>query len=509
MEPTKEIIIIGAGIAGLAAGCYAQMNGFRSRIFELHTLPGGLCTSWERKGYIFDGSIHYLFGSASDQPFNRIWQELGVANRAFINHEELMRVVGSEGQTLIVHADPDRLEEHMKAHSPRDAHIIDQLTAGVRTFMDFDLEMLQAKPKSIMSAAELANLGRSLLPYTLPLARFGRLTAREYAERFTSPFLRRAIVPMFGWPDIPVMVGMFLLAYTAAGNAGFPVGGSLAFARDLEKRYLDLGGTIHYKSQVEKILVKHDRAVGVRLYDDSEHRADWIISAADGRGTIFHMLDGKYVDREIKRTYDGRLPIHTQMQVSLGVDMDFSREPHWTVYLQDEPLLIAGENHNQFGLKHYAFDRTLAPPGKSAVIVAIDSNYGYWQRIYGRRLYDMEQRQVAEVVLDKLETLYPGIRSHIEVKDVATPLSYERYTGSWMGSTCGWLLTDKSMMMMVRGMNKTLPGLRNFVMAGQWVEPGGSVPVVALSGRNAIQLICAADERPFETACPVAAGTAA
>jgi phytoene dehydrogenase-like protein len=70
----KSIIIIGAGVAGLAAGCYAQMNGYRSQIFELHDIPGGLCTAWERKGYLVDGCIHYLFGSAPGQPFNQVWQ---------------------------------------------------------------------------------------------------------------------------------------------------------------------------------------------------------------------------------------------------------------------------------------------------------------------------------------------------------------------------------------------------------------------------------------------------
>ncbi|MCA9968271.1 MAG: NAD(P)-binding protein, partial [Anaerolineales bacterium] len=50
MSDDKKILIIGAGIAGLAAGCFAQMNGYQSEIFELHDLPGGLCTAWERKG---------------------------------------------------------------------------------------------------------------------------------------------------------------------------------------------------------------------------------------------------------------------------------------------------------------------------------------------------------------------------------------------------------------------------------------------------------------------------
>jgi phytoene dehydrogenase-like protein len=54
----KSIIIIGAGIAGLSAGCYGQMNGYKTQIFEIHDKPGGVCTAWERKGYTFDGCLH-------------------------------------------------------------------------------------------------------------------------------------------------------------------------------------------------------------------------------------------------------------------------------------------------------------------------------------------------------------------------------------------------------------------------------------------------------------------
>ena len=71
----------------------------------------------------------------------------------------------------------------------------------------------------------------------------------------------------------------------------------------------------------------------------------------------------------------------------------------------------------------------------------------------------------------------------------------------WM-HTCGWLLTTETMRMMLLGMDKTLPGLKNFYLAGQWVEPGGSLPLSAMSGRNAIQLICHADGCPFVTSTP-------
>ena len=73
----KSVIIIGAGIAGLSAGCYLQMNGYRTQIFELHDKPGGLCASWKRNGYTIDGCIHWLLGARPGIDFYRFWEELG------------------------------------------------------------------------------------------------------------------------------------------------------------------------------------------------------------------------------------------------------------------------------------------------------------------------------------------------------------------------------------------------------------------------------------------------
>lgn len=499
----KSLIIIGAGIAGLAAGCYAQMNGYRSQIFELHDLPGGLCTAWERKDYVFDGCIHYLFGSGAGQPFHQMWQELGaVQGRAMINHEELMRVVGPDGRTFIAYCDPDRLQEHMTALSPADAKPIAQLADGVRLFTRFDMSLMRQKPKSLMTPGDGMQLGRAMMPFVGALAKWALVSAGEFGARFHDPLLREAMAVVFGWPEIPMMGALSVLAYMHTGNAAFPAGGSLAFARAIERRYLELGGQIHYKAQVEKILVEKDRAVGIRLYDDSEHRADVIVSAGDGYKTLYHLLDGRYTNARLDKLYQGRMPMHSQVQVSLGVGRDLRNEPHWVTYLLQEPVEIAGDQRREIGVKHYCFDPSLAAPGKSVLEVMIRSDYDYWQSIYGRRLYDTEQIQVAEQVTSLLERTYPGLGADVEVCDVATPLSYERYTGNWLGSTCGWLLTKDTMRMMIVGMANTLPKLRNFYLCGQWVEPGGTVPMAAISGRNAVQLLCHADGRPFVTSTP-------
>ncbi|MDF1513093.1 MAG: hypothetical protein P1S60_04720 [Anaerolineae bacterium] len=132
----------------------------------------------------------------------------------------------------------------------------------------------------------------------------------------------------------------------------------------------------------------------------------------------------------------------------------------------------------------------------------VRTNYAYWQRIYGRRLYDREQTQVSDIIISYLEKWYPGIREDIEFVDEATPLSYERYTGNWMGATTGWLLTKKTTPMMILGVPKILPGLKNFYMAGHWVEPGGTVTLAAASGKNVVQIICAEDQQMFTTTLP-------
>jgi len=93
-------------------------------------------------------------------------------------------------------------------------------------------------------------------------------------------------------------------------------------------------------------------------------------------------------------------------------------------------------------------------------------------------------------------------RADIECVDEATPLSYERCTGNWMGATTGWLLTKSTTPMMILGVPKTLPGLKDFYMAGQWVEPGGTVSMSAAPGKNVMQTICACAGKPFAALRP-------
>ncbi|MFH7244969.1 MAG: phytoene desaturase family protein [Spirulina sp.] len=501
MADTTDIVIIGAGVAGLAAGCYAQMNGYRSRIIEAQAGPGGSCWADWQQGYCLEGGLHYIFGNGPGQPFYTTWEELGVIPQVpFLHEDYLAQLYGPNGEVLTVHSDTEVLAEHMKALAPQDAKLIDQFCKGVRNFKAFDLSILQQKPKSLMTGADWARIGRQVLPFVNSLGKWGSLSLQDLGTKFKDPFLQRAVPHMFSWPEVPVMVGMSLLAYLDNGNAGFPQGGSLAFVKAIEQRYLSLGGEIYYSTPVEQILLEGDEAVGVRLADQREYRAGRVISACDGRHTLFNLLQGEYLHRRLERIYGSDLPMYSQFQVCLGVNRDLSADPHWSTYLLEEPLTIAGAPQFEIGLKHYNIDPSLAPPGKSVLMALMTTPYRHWQTAYGNGHPPENELPEVQTVLEWLNQRYPGLSSDIEVMQVRTPLSHERTTRNWQGSSCGWLLTKDTLPMMVQGIPKRLPGLKNFAMIGHWTEPGGSIPIAAMSGRNLVYELCHEDSKPFATA---------
>jgi phytoene dehydrogenase-like protein len=475
------------------------MNGYKTRIFELHSIPGGLCTSWKRKGYKIDGCIHWLSGSRSGT-LHRFYEELGaVQGRRMVDHEEFIRVEGAGGKALIVYADIDRLEQHMKELSPADAGAIEELCNAARLFASYEMPM--DKPRELMGLPDMLKM-RKIKPMIQVMRKYGKIPMQDYASRFSDPFLREAF-PLFlkDLPNFPMAFVMITLADLHNQNSGWPIGGSLAFARAIERRYLDLGGEVHYKTRVAKILVDDDRAVGVRLKDGTEHRADMVISAADGRTTIYDMLEGKYLNNKI-RSYFEQWPIYEgYVQISLGVARDFSSEPHAVILPFEEPININDETRSWTHLRHYCYDPTMAPSGKSVITATfIDSNYKYWKKLYeDRERYKAEKKSLAEAVIDQLEKRFPGIKGEIEVIDVATPVTYERYTSNWRGSYMGWMQTTETM---GKSMSRMLPGLGSFYMAGQWVFMGGGVPGAIMSGRHVMQVICKKDKRPFKVMTP-------
>ncbi len=485
---SKSVIIIGAGIAGLSAGVYAQLNGFQSRIYEMHSLPGGLVTSWKRKGFTIDGCIHWLTGSSPLYPrFYQQWQEIGlIQERELFNPEVFTRVENGRGQVFNMYTDIDKLEAHMLELAPEDARVIRSFCRGVRRLKNFDVQPGGSWLAKLRTP--FASLGA-----LLEFVKWGPKTLEQFAAQFKNPFLHEVFSKMW-YPEMSMIGLPYTLAMLSNHGAAYTLGGSLPMSEAVEKRYRSLGGEIYYKSRVNKILVENDRAVGIELEDGGVERADYVISAADGYATIFKMLGGKYVDEEIQKRYSGQQAIFEPLVfVGLGVNKTFSDLPACTGgigYVLETPIQIGAETVSHLDAMIYNFDPTMAPQGKTVVTAMLPTHYNYWQKLYAdganQEEYDAEKQRIALEVIERLEGFLPGFKDSVEMADVSTPLTFERYTGNWQGSFEGWLPTPGVMM---KPISKTLPGLQHFYMAGQWVQPGGGLPSGVMTGKEVIKMI--------------------
>jgi phytoene dehydrogenase-like protein len=416
-----------------------------------------------------------------------------------IDHEEFVRIEDGRGRTLVLHTDMDRLERNMKELSADDARVIEEFCNAVRSFSRLEIPL--GKPRELWGFRDKLKMFLKILPHVRAFGKYGRISVQDFSARFKDPFLREAFSHALAYDLHQPMTSLILmLSWMHNQNAGYPMGGSSEFSQDIARRYLNLGGEISYKSRVEEILTQcgdgvSDMAVGVRLSDGSEHHADYVVSAADGHTTIFEMLEERYLDDEIRGYYNGLAVYPPIIQVSLGVSTDLSSTPSRVTYLLGDSMVIAGKDRGELHVKHYGFDPTLAPPGKSVLIVSMDSNFAYWESLYkDRDRYVTEKRHIVKKVISRLEEHYPGLSDVVEVVDVATPMTTKRYTGNWRGSIQAWMDTPEKSDIDKR---RTLPGLEQFYMAGQWAEARGGLPSAAISGRDVIQLICERDGKLF------------
>jgi len=482
----KKILIIGGGIAGLSAGCYARMNGYDTEIFEMHTIAGGLCTAWKRKGFIFDGCLHWLVGSDPSSSYYPLWEEIGaVQGKEMIRYDYFTKVIDESGRHFTVYTDPEKLREEMLSVAPEDRKQINRIARDIKILMRYELPT-EFNLKNLIPAI------RSILmiyKYRQPI--------RELAEKFKNPVLKNFFIKGLDWGEMCSAFLLWTLALMANGRAGYPIGGSLAFIESIVQRYLSLGGVIHYKSRVSDILVENNRVVGIRLDDGTEVRGDVVISAADGHTTINSFLKGKYTSPAVQKAYSDYILFPPLLYVSLGIDADYSKEAFSMTFEARKPFQIGKEEIRTLSLRNYGLDPTLMPPGKSVFTVMINADYDYWEELKSNReAYQAEKQRIADAVIENISLLYPEIQEQVEVIDVATPTTFVRYTGNWRGSYEGWLIDRQSLNQ--RNL-MTLPGLAGFYQVGHWAAPGGGLPSGLITGRIAIKKICKKDRKRFVT----------
>jgi phytoene dehydrogenase-like protein len=492
MDGARRLLVIGGGIAGLCAAVYARSCGYDVELLEQHDSPGGLATSWRRGPYTFETCLHWLLGSSPASPMHRRWRELFDINRLrFIYPQEFVRIEASDGQTLSIYTDVERMQDALLRRSPADAKAIRDFTDSVREFAHLPLpDPSEHGPKAWLSYLRM-------LPEAARLHRFAGISIAEYGARFRDPLIR-AFFDAGESSQMAAITLAFALGWMGTSQAGYPLGGSQAVIRLIAENLQRLGGRLCLSARVQSILVEQDAAVGVRLESGEIRPADCVVSAADGHATLQSLLDGRYTDPQLKDAYSNWKPYPSYLQISLGIAQDLSHLPGFGSRVLDRPLTVDSHTQlKQLSYRCFHFDPTFAPPGKTTLTCFLPTYAcDYWMQLRERdpNRYHAEKARLAEAVVGILEHAHPGLRQGIEVTDVSTPATVVRFTGNWRGSMEGWLPTPQ---IGLRPLPNRLPGLANFYMAGQWVMPGGGFPGGMMSARAAIRDLCAQDGLNF------------
>jgi phytoene dehydrogenase-like protein len=498
----EKVIIIGAGISGLSTGCYLQMNGFETEIHELHNLPGGLCTSWERGGYTIDGCIHWLVGSRPGNSIYNAWNELVDMKKLNIyNHEIYYLTEDGNGNSIRFYNDIDKLEKELLDKAPEDRVVIMEYITSARKFSKMNMPL--GKPMELFTLADAFEALVKMGPYLGRLRKWSKVSIVDFAARFKNPFLRKTMENLFV-PEMGVVFAMITTAWMHNKTAGYPIGGSLKFARLIEKRYLELGGKIHYNNRISKILTRENdgktSVCGVVTAGGETYNADYVVSAADGYNTLFDLLDGKFTDKATADFYKNELTFPSYLQLSLGVDQIIECGSSSLIFPLSKPVYIDPTTTiTDFNIRIHNYDPTLAPEGKTLLEAMIPTRENdYWCNLRTSNIssYKAEKERIIREITEGMEWRFKGITAHVEMKDLSTPATVIRYTNNWKGSFEGWIMTPK---IGFSQLPMKFPGLNNFYMAGHWVNPGGGLPVALMTGRGVAGLICRRSGKKLRT----------
>ncbi|MDR0794827.1 MAG: NAD(P)/FAD-dependent oxidoreductase, partial [Tannerella sp.] len=271
----KKVVVIGAGISGLSAAIYAQRCGFDVTLCEQHSMAGGMCSGWRRKGYFFECALHCT-GSNPKTELYTLWEETGALSKTVkINLPEIYHAVEWEGQVINLYQDINKTVAHLKAISPADTKQLRRLVNDVKAFSCLQMPVFDIKGVKTLNPKRMTIGGLlKMLPVLPGLGRLYNKSCKKYLDKFAHPGIRRLfrIIP----DDYSSISLIATLSTWNNGDGGYPEGGSLEMIGRMVKTFEELGGRLLLKTKVQKVDIEYGTVTGVEL-ENKKLEADAVI----------------------------------------------------------------------------------------------------------------------------------------------------------------------------------------------------------------------------------------
>ncbi|GET41812.1 carotenoid isomerase [Microseira wollei] len=483
--PEFDAIVIGSGIGGLVTATQLAAKGAKVLVLERYLIPGGSAGYFEREGYRFDVGASMIFGFGDKGTTNLLTRALQAVNVSLETIPDPVQIHYHlpDGLNLRVHRNYEKFLQELIEKFPQERH-------GIRQFYDECWEVFNClNAMELLSLEEPRYLTRVFFQHPgacLGLVKYLPQNAGEVARKYIKdPILLKFIdIECYCWSVVPadmtpmINAGM-VFSDRHYGGINYPKGGVGQIALKLVEGLEKAGSQIQYKARVTKILTENGKAVGVKLATGEVYRAKRIVSNATRWDTFEKLLPREEMpvaEKKWQKRYQKSpsflslhlgvearvLPLGTECHHIVLEDWDKMEAPEGTIFMSIPTLL----------------DPTLAPEGYHILHVFTPSWVEDWQGMSPDK-YEEKKEDEAGRIIERLETIFPGLDAGLDYMEVGTPRTHRRYLGRVDGSY-GPIPRRKLMGLLGMPFNRTsIPGL---YCVGDSTFPGQGLNAVAFSG---------------------------
>jgi all-trans-retinol 13,14-reductase len=493
---TWDVIVIGSGLGGLSAAAAFARQGFRALVLEKHNRAGGYATTFKRPGgFQFDVSLHSTSVPQTDGR-RHIQGFPEITDVEFLPHPSTFRAVFPDYDITCPQCNPEGYINQLKKLFPAETSGIDSIFETMRG-INTDIGKLQSVRGEI-------DYGRFPFDYPYLFKAYSQPWGQIVDSHIKDIKLRSIINAQWGYYGLPpsklspIYYALPFMGYLENGGY-YPRGGSQAISGAFVNYIESHGGKVILRAAVDEILIKDGAAYGVRTADNQTYTARAVISNINTTDTFNKLMTPGDSLVDYLKKMSGYTVSLSSFQVWLGLKKDLVRDlglKDAEIFYSDNydyeasfNAMVEGrvEDAGGYGLALYdnLYDG-YSPRGKNTVNIISLMGYDYWKKheadyFNGRKdAYNADKERIADLLINQVEqTLMPGLRDAIEVKEIGTPLTNVRYTGNYRGGIYGWDQTLDNAMPNRLPQSTPIDGL---YLSGAWTQPGGGYGGVIWSG---------------------------
>ena len=447
MMETYDAIVIGAGNGGLTASATLAKSGLKVLLLERHNVPGGAATSFCRGRFEFEVALHQLSGIGTPEkpgPLRMILDEIGIMDKVdFVPMDDLFRVVVPGKVDITLKPDRGQIVDALKRRFPHEGDGIDRFFDLVwKTFSEV-IGVFYFKDPEVT---------REKYPHFFQYSL--KTLSDVFDTCFTDPVLKTVVSPYWTYMGLPPsrlsFIDMAAMLFVYAEFLPYHIkGGSQTLSNALADMVLSNGGTIRFNCGVSDIIVENGKAKGVVTENGDEIKSRFVVSNASKITTYIDMMDEKEMPTTIRDELRQSSLGQSAFTLYLGLDcppeaLGFTASTNFIIGNTDTDRIHKrmqtrdiGEGDGMLLTCYDLIDDSFSPEG-CCQIALVTLKYGDCWLTVPPEEYAKEKFRVADTMLSAAEKVHPGIRSHIEEMEIATPLTHLRYLGHPKGSIYGF-----------------------------------------------------------------------